>query len=877
ELDSLGGLLKSKDKGLRVILISGPGGIGKTTLLNLYQSQVEQYDARARSVPVIDLADPIRRSVESVLTEIALKLENRLGKSVFEPYQNDLDLLSKLEFSGANAETISFHRKRLPETYTQCYNSITNLSKIALLLDSAEYVINDDFWINLFSIARNLKRTLLFIAGRPEGIATVSSWARTRIVASRVVSRELKPLRLQDASKLFEARMDPALKRNVYLLTEGRPILLVLAADRMRRGIDLPDLAKKPFQGLQPGQIEEIRSRFEATLVDFLLEPRSEIDQIILWMGHLDKRFDSEFIRKLSGRSSIKSKSLMEELRRIPYVKLIGNKAVLHEDVVKLIRKNVWELIDPRQDARRELSRKAGEIIDARIVKLGDDHQEKRQLLNEMMRQRQMFPLDLRQYRLAEDLLKEYKYERAAYNADYDTVRAIEYIMEAYDSHGDSYYRKELLALAKSFEERMPVRQRFEISIRRARWLISERIFDEAELELAKWSGRDELSGHQKADLLSAQANLQRLSGNLPQALERLDQAINLASIEAPNLVPQLTQTKGFFSRLMGRWDDAIRLYEAAINTMQRETDIEKLRLANAINNLAFVYGQRGNWVAGLQWCERALKLKQEVGGPSDIAVSLITLGSLFWAKGEYMQARKLYDQALALVELPLDSEIQARAYFSYGIADWFAQDYPEAGENFEKAIAIIREHDFYDQLSLTIHDLGHIKWELGETEVAEDLFREGYSLSKKYHDYQALTDTLVGLAELYYKLGRSNEIYPYVEELKALEEQGYRFPLFAGRMERILGEVAFDQGDYQTAKGMFIKGLLLIAEHGGYGKYSLRDEFLRLGHRMDQLPQNIVLEWCTALEDNWLEDYLVEGRREMEAFVRVRRVIPAV
>jgi tetratricopeptide (TPR) repeat protein len=249
-------------------------------------------------------------------------------------------------------------------------------------------------------------------------------------------------------------------------------------------------------------------------------------------------------------------------------------------------------------------------------------------------------------------------------------------------------------------------------------------------------------------------------------------------------------------------------------------------------------------------------------------------MGSVLWAKGDYQGARERYQQALVLVEMPKDSMIHARIYFGLGIADWFARDYPSARNNFERSIQIARDYGHDRLLPHALHNLGHIYKELGDLKKTIALFDEGYKLSKEYHDFFALTDSIVGFAEYYQEQREYQKIGPFAQEMRELENQGFAFPLFAGRMERILGEVAYLEGDLEMAKQLFSEGLAKIAEHGGYGKYELRRELLNLGNLIDQLPAPLALEWCEAIEHQWREKQITKGLDEMTAFVTAHKLM---
>ena len=93
ELALLDHLAAGADRGVRVVLLSGQGGVGKTTLLNEYRQRiVGGYELTARTVPIVDLANITHRSLDSVMDEIADA--PALDPEAFAPYNDDVTAFS---------------------------------------------------------------------------------------------------------------------------------------------------------------------------------------------------------------------------------------------------------------------------------------------------------------------------------------------------------------------------------------------------------------------------------------------------------------------------------------------------------------------------------------------------------------------------------------------------------------------------------------------------------------------------------------------------------------------------------------------------------------------------------------------------------------
>jgi hypothetical protein len=104
-------------------------------------------------------------------------------------------------------------------------------------------------------------------------------------------------------------------------------------------------------------------------------------------------------------------------------------------------------------------------------------------------------------------------------------------------------------------------------------------------------------------------------------------------------------------------------------------------------------------------------------------------------------------------------------------------------------------------------------------------------------------------------------------ERLDKMIEEGYDFPHHYGRLQRVLGDLAFDEGRYDDALRIYAGAYALLSKRqGGYGRRTFGDELNMLTERIDQLaehdPQQAI-EWCDTLSDYWSKADLVTTRRK--------------
>jgi hypothetical protein len=132
--------------------------------------------------------------------------------------------------------------------------------------------------------------------------------------------------------------------------------------------------------------------------------------------------------------------------------------------------------------------------------------------------------------------------------------------------------------------------------------------------------------------------------------------------------------------------------------------------------------------------------------------------------------------------------------------------------------------------------------------------------MAREFLDLYMVAHSLVAKAEYDYSKHIYEDISDYAQELQEdYESKGYQFPLFFGRMKRILADMAFEQQDYVSALELYKQGLTQIAHHGGHGKYAVRYELKNLAQKIETLPTEIAKQWSAELSAHWRQQTPLE------------------
>jgi tetratricopeptide (TPR) repeat protein len=147
----------------RAVLVHGPGGSGKTSLVRHLATTVAQGDVV--SVRPIDVDDPQYWLLSNLETEVALQL----GRQHFEPYFEHLRRIARITHEEVSYETVLAQLSRINRTFVDCYCTFVESQDVTVVitLDTIEAIRSMYLLLTLTQWMKELPRTLFVLAGRP--------------------------------------------------------------------------------------------------------------------------------------------------------------------------------------------------------------------------------------------------------------------------------------------------------------------------------------------------------------------------------------------------------------------------------------------------------------------------------------------------------------------------------------------------------------------------------------------------------------------------------------------------------------------------------------------------------------------------------------
>jgi hypothetical protein len=291
----------------QVVLVHGPGGIGKTRLLQKIREDYASAPSLVTS-KVLDLYEPELR--------VYVQWEHRVAQQVeedraFANFWAEYRELMEVESRGVSAETLARVRERVDLAFMKGFNRVAAEKRMVLLLDTLEEIQRvGALWPHLLDLMVRLDNVVWIIAGRhcDEACAEVDA----RIGSQNLHWLSLEGFSQEAADDYFDQYfkwpsviyLDSEMREKIRLLTDGRPILIALAITWLENELPLPEIEAWSVDEIRTMDQEALRKLVEAVkqaLVRRLLAFDDMVDKVVLNMAWVERRFNADILDFLMG------------------------------------------------------------------------------------------------------------------------------------------------------------------------------------------------------------------------------------------------------------------------------------------------------------------------------------------------------------------------------------------------------------------------------------------------------------------------------------------------------------------------------------------------------------------------------------------------
>jgi tetratricopeptide (TPR) repeat protein len=280
-----------------------------------------------------------------------------------------------------------------------------------------------------------------------------------------------------------------------------------------------------------------------------------------------------------------------------------------------------------------------------------------------------------------------------------------------------------------------------------------------------------------------------------------------------------LTAALASLLRQDGPWSDAIVRHAAAVQAARQLGD--RLRVANALDELGIVRRLTGDYTAAAQAHHEALDLYRDLGDRPGQASALHHLGTLWYLTDEYQQAAGALHASLAIYRDLADGEGQADTLSRLGAVLRLTHDFRGAAAVHEEALDIYRDLGDQQGQANALMYLGVVRRRTGNYRGAIQAYEATLGIQRDVGHRQGQANALMYLGSVCRETGDYQRAVQAEEEaLGIYRELGSRL----GQANTIseLGAIRRRTGDYVGAARMQQEALGIYRSLGDRGGEAL-------------------------------------------------------
>jgi tetratricopeptide (TPR) repeat protein len=387
--------LVQADRRSRAVLLYGPGGVGKTSLVR--QMAKENSVGRTVWLDPIDVDDPRTWLLSDLERRVADSLDP--GNAYFAEYRRQLSQLPSSTRADISHETIVSYLSRVKAIFASCYLNYVNEEQktVVITFDTVETIRGTNLLLTLTQWMKALPTATLFIlSGRPlasehdgesDNIATELDSPYQGMEVSTIAvggfTREAAREYIRN-SEISDDLIDEE-EEKLVLLSCGHPLWLAFMIDYLKQEGVPPEASQHTVDYLEEhlpygGEMTPIGRQLHEAFLRQLVSPYKAVDfwpetvkRLAVVRQPVAKAVWQRLMADRSLPSGVSSRDeawrdgmdeAWEELKRIPWIRERGNAqyVTLHDAVAEEFAKRLFPLHDKDQRWRHGIWRQALEI-----------------------------------------------------------------------------------------------------------------------------------------------------------------------------------------------------------------------------------------------------------------------------------------------------------------------------------------------------------------------------------------------------------------------------------------------------------------------------------------------------------------------------------
>ncbi len=856
-------LKKVKDQGSSTVFVTGPAGIGKTSLVSEFKQKAAEEGFEFLSGNALyESAEPYRPL-----------------RSALERYETLASMFKPEEIPGKKEvrDKETFDAERHAEWYeiSQKMKEIAAERPFVVFLDDLQW--SDRATLELLhylSAELDDPRVLFIGAYRPEDLDGDHPMqeCKDRMIRENLFDElELAPLNWEDTKKIVKNQLgrkdipDEFVKL-VHQTTEGNPLFIRESVIQM-----LEDRTIKPKKNEYPTSRDaiEIPDVVEAVIQRRVKRLSEDTEKVLSKAGIIGEKVPFQLLHKVTGLNEVE---LLDHLDVLVDTELFQDdpKEEVFSFSHTLIHLAVYEDIPTRvrEGYHRVVGEKMVELyhneLESKYSDLGY-HYERGGDLREALDYYRRAGEEAKSVYAHEDAIKMYKkvlklFEKVG-SKELTEVEILEEVGDTYKIIGEYEKAKSSFEEAVDKSTENSKKQMFYRKIGTV--LKEEGNYDDAMSFIEKGLSISE-ENVERCRSLGAKGNVLMRRGEFDKAAEVFNKERDVA--EGSGYLEgqaRALHDLGTLHLKKGNYDESEDQLKKAVDIWE---DIEDLQgLGDSLHSLASNYFYKGETNKALTHLEQSLDIREKIGDKIGMASSLSNIGTIYDHKGEIDSALKYHEQVLNISEEVGDGRGMAVSLNNIGKINIHKGKLDEALDYCQRSLEISEKIEAKERLTTSLNYLGDIYEYKGELDKALRYYERGLTISEDIGEKRGIAVSLFHLGTVHASKGELDEALESLQESMDLADKIGEKNLLAPIRCR-LTEVWLKKDELDKADKTSKKALGLADELGSNWEKGMSHMFRGMVYKRERRWQESEEELSKSIETLKEADYQGElARAEYE------------
>ncbi len=232
--------------------------------------------------------------------------------------------------------------------------------------------------------------------------------------------------------------------------------------------------------------------------------------------------------------------------------------------------------------------------------------------------------------------------------------------------------------------------------------------------------------------------------------------------------------------------------------------------LADAYNNIGFMYNNQGDIPNALDYFSKSLKIQEDIGNKAGVAELLSNIGVIYYYQKDVPKALDYYLKSLKIREAIGEKNALANSLNNIGNLYYDQNNIGSALYYCSKSLKLQEDIGDEEGMSYSLNNLGGIYFKKEDFTKALDYYDRSKNLRKKNADQQGVAASQHNIASVYFKLATSKNTTVnskqqltlaqlYADSSLILSKQ-LGFPANIRNAERLLSKIDSVNGNYNGA-----------------------------------------------------------------------------